>query len=143
MADPVTWAYIASASSAAFSGVSGYMAAQGEKQQAEINSYIGKTRAIQTDVQARSGMESELGSIRSTLAANQQRPGVGTFEVLNQLRSVRSRDRRVEFGNRMQESADWRLAGKNASQRGTMSLLGGVIKAAPSMFDLYDYHSKG
>ena len=90
---------------------------------------------------ARSGIESELGTIRATLAANQQQPGVGTLEVLKELQGVRGRERRIDFANRMQEAADWRMAGKNAGKKASAALAGGFIGAGPSLFDLYQYQS--
>ena len=142
MGDPViTGPLLLKAGGAIFSGVSAMQSAKAEKQQAEINSYIGRTRAIQTDVNARAGIESELGTIRATLAANQQQPGVGTLEVLKELRGVRGRERRIDFANRMQEAADWRMAGKNAGKKASAALAGGFIGAGPSLFDLYQYQS--
>jgi hypothetical protein len=124
------------------SGVAGYQAAQAEKERAKVNAYIGRTRAMQTDVSARQGMESELGTMRSALAANMQKQNVGTAEVFNELRTVRGRERRIEVGNRMAEAADWKMAAKNASAAGTGKLLGGLIKAGPGIFDLYQLKRK-
>lgn len=120
------------------SGAFGLMQAQGEKERAQVNAYIGRTRAIQTDVSARSGMESELGAMRNVMAANQQRPNVGTAEIFNDLRNVRGRERRIEFGNRMSEAADWRMQGRAAAGRGAAAMFGGLIKAGPSLMDLYE-----
>jgi hypothetical protein len=125
------------AGGALFSGFSAMGRANAERERAEINSYIGRTRAIQTDASARSGMESELGSMRAVFAANMQRPNVGTAEVFNELRGTRSRERRIEFGNRMQESADWRMTARSAGASATAAGLGGLVKAGPSIFDLY------
>lgn len=123
-------------------GLAAHGKAQGEKQMAENNAYIGRTRAIQTDVSAREGLNAELGTLRATLAANGQRPTVGTQGVFDELRKVRSRDRRIEYGNRMQEAADYRMQAKNAGKAGTAALLGGLIKAGPSMFEAYDVYKK-
>jgi len=126
-----------------FGGISAYQSAQAEKEQAQINAFIGRTRAMQTDAASRQGLNSELATLRATFGANQQRPGVGTFEINRDLRSVRAGDRRVEFGNRMQEAAGFRTAAKNAGAAGRNALLGGLIKAGPSLFDLYELNRRG
>lgn len=125
-----------------FGGISAMQQAKGAKEQAEVNSFIGRTRAIQTDAAARSGLDSELANMRATFAANQQRPGVGTFEIMRELRKVRGQERAVEFSNRMQEAADYRMAGKNAMAKGTGELLTGFVNAGPSLFDFYNYRRK-
>lgn len=125
----------------AVSGISGGIQAsnqaKAEKEAAEINSFVGRTRAMQTDTSARQGLSAELATLRATLNANQQRPNVGTGEISRDLRAVRSNDRRVEFGNRMQESASFRTEARFAGSRSRGALLGGFIKAGPSLFDLY------
>lgn len=135
-------ALLAQAAVPILGGLSAFSEAKGQKKAAEINSYIGRTRALQTDASARSGLEGELATMRATFASNQQRPGVGTVEVMKELRSVLNTERAVAFGNRMQEAADYRLAGKNAMAKGTSALLGGFMKAGPSFFDFYDYRRK-
>ena len=141
--DPVTASLALQAGSAAASGIAGFGQAQAEKKQAEINAFIGRTRAIQTDADSRRGLNSELGSMRNVMGANQQAPGVGTFEVMNELRETRNRERRVNVGNRNSEAASQRMQANAAGQRGIMSLVGGGMKAGPSMFDLYDYKRTG
>ena len=138
-----TAAQLLSAGSGIASGIAGFSQARGAKKQADINAYIGRTRALQTDVAARQGMESEFGTMRSVFAANQQRPNVSTMEVFNELRSVRDRERRIEFGNRMAEAADWKMRARNEGAGGTGALLGGFIKAGPSSFDLYQLKTRG
>jgi hypothetical protein len=140
--DPVSGAFLLKAGSAIATGVSGFAAAQGEKKNAEINSYIGRTRAIQTDAAARSGLNDELGGIRTVLGANGQPPGVGTFEVIKELRETRDRERAVEFGNRTQEAAAFSRDAKAAGGRAFGALIGGGLKAGPSLFDLYDYRKR-
>ncbi len=136
-------ALIAAAVSPVAQGIAGYQQAQGEKQRAETNAYIGRTRAVQTNVNAREGLNEELATMRATFATNAQKPGVGTMEVFDELRRVRSRERRVEFGNQMAQAADWKMAAKNAGAAGSSALLGGFLKAGPSLFDLYEYNKKG
>lgn len=138
MGDPVTTTLALQAVSAGASGLAGYGEAQGVKNQAEINSYIGKTRAIQTDTANREGLNDELATLRATLAANGQRMNVGTGEITSELRKVRSRERRVDVANRNQESADYRMQAANAGAAGFGSLLGGLIKAGPDLYSLYD-----
>lgn len=131
-------ALLVQAGGAIASGISGYQAAKGEQKRAEINSYIGRTRAIQTDTAARQGLSSELAQVRSVLGANQQRPNVGVMELLSSIRTTRDRERRIEVGNRMSEASDWKIAGQNAKAKARGSLWEGFGRAAPSLFDLYE-----
>ena len=133
----------AQAAGSIFGGMAGAAEAKGEKQRAEINAYIGRTRANQADTDARLGLEDELSTLRATMAANGQRPGVGTMDIFNELRRTRGRERRVEVGNRMAEAADWKMAAKNAGNAATGSLIGGLFKAGPSLFDLYQLKKAG
>lgn len=142
MMDPVSGALMAQAAGPIFGGIAGSAEAKGEKKRAEINAYIGRTRAMQADTDAREGLESELGTMRAAMAQNGQRQNVGTMALFSELRRVRGRERRIEYGNRMSEVADWKMAGKNAKAKASGALMGGLIKAGPSMFSLYDY-SKG
>lgn len=142
MATPVI-ALALQAGTAVAGGMAARAQAKGEQERAQINSYIGRTRALQTDTTSRQGLESELGSIRAAMGANQQRPGVGTLEMINELRDVRGRERRINFGNRNAEAADWALAGRNAGGRAKAALGLGLIKAGPSLFDLYQYGRNG
>lgn len=130
-----TGALALQAGSAILGGISTAQGMAAQKEQAKINSYIGRTRAIQTDVSARQGLDSELSSMRAAFAANGQRQNVGTNEIFNELRSVRNRERRIEFGNQMQLSSDYAREAK--SYQPGMALLGGFLKAGPSLFDLY------
>ena len=139
MGDPVTLALGAQAGSSIFGGLAGAAEAKGEKKRAEINAYIGRTRAIQTDTDARVGLNDELATMRAALASNGQKQNVGTMALFDELRKQRGRERRVEVGNRMSEVADWKMAGKNASAKASSAMLGGVLKAGPSLFDLYQY----
>ena len=129
--------------SAIAGGMSTMAEAKSVKEQNKVNAYIGRTRAMQTDVAAREGMSAELGTLRATFAANGQRPTVGTEAVFNELRRVRGRDRRIEFGNRMQEASSYNMAAKSAASQGRAGLIGGFIKAAPSVFDVLEMKKRG
>lgn len=128
-----------SAASGLAQGLGGYASAQGEKQRAEVNSFIGRTRAIQTDTHSRQSLESELGSIRNVMGGSGQPAGVGTLEMVNELRANKNRERRIEVGNRMSEAYDWDMTGKNAANTAGWSLVGGALKSGPSLFDLIQY----
>lgn len=121
-------------------GISAMQQAGAQKEQAQINSYIGRTRAIQTDTSSREGLNSELANVRAVLSANGQRMNVGTFELFDELRSARGRERRVNFGNEMQTSAGFKQ--KANSIKPGMELAGGLIKAGPSLFDIYDWNKR-
>lgn len=124
------------AASSVAEGISGMQAANGEKFRADINSYVGETRYVQTNTAHRQGLESELGEIRAGFAANGQRPMSANLELLNEVRRVRNRERRINVGNEKRGAMDSRIAGKNAMARGRASLLNGLGNAAPSLFDL-------
>tara|TARA_R100001086_G_C11607264_1_gene194863 strand:+ start:21 stop:461 length:441 start_codon:yes stop_codon:yes gene_type:complete len=113
-----------------------------EAEQAEVNSFIGRTRAIQTDQAARRGLNEELGTLRAALGVNQESPSVGTFEIMQELRDTRDRERRIEVGNRMLESRDFGRQAQNLRARGSASLFGGFLRAGPSLFDLADYNNR-
>jgi hypothetical protein len=140
--DPVTSSLILQGGSGLLEGMAGRKQAQGEKQRAENNAFIGRTRAMQVDTNYRTDLNSELATLRTTLATNQQRPGVGTFEVMKELRDIRSRERRIEYGNEMSNVYDARLAAKNAKASGDAAMIGGLTRAAQPAFDLYQYKRK-
>lgn len=138
--DPASLALMVSATSGVASGIAGMQAAEGEAERARINSYIARTRSMQTDTTSREGLEDELASMRAALGGGQQRPGVGTMEIVSELRRIRNRERRIDVGNHRSEAADWRLRGRNARAEGRAALIGGIARAGPSMFDLYQLH---
>ena len=59
--------------------------------------------------------------------------------IFNEVRKQRSRERRIDYGNRMAEVADWKMQGKNAQAKASSAIMGGIIGAGPSLFDLYQY----
>ncbi len=109
--------------------------AEAQKQQAEINSYIGRTRAMQTDVSARDGLNLEMAEMRAAIATAGEKANTGTLAIFNGMRKARGRDRRIEYGNDMAVSADYRNQANSINPN--MALLGGVMKAAPSIYDMY------
>lgn len=119
-----------------FTGLAGRAQAKGEEMRARANAEIGRTRAAQTDTTARQDLNSELATLRTTLATNAQPMNTGTAAIFNELRRTRSRERRITTGNEMRGAADWSMAASNARAGGRNALLGGFIQAAPSMFDL-------
>lgn len=119
-------------------GMAGNAQAQGEKQRAENNAYIGQTRAIQTSASSAESLNSELATLRSTFAANGQRPSVGNDAIFSELRRVRARETRVNVGNDMSASYDWNRQAKNAGRAGTAAMFGGIAGAGTSIFDLYN-----
>jgi len=125
------------AGSSIVGGLAGRAEAQGQVQMAQANAYIARTRALQTNAAARRGLESEMASVRNVLGANGQPMNVGVMDMLRQVQEDRSREMRIEVGNRRAEEADWRMRGANASAAGQASVLSGFAKAGPSLFDLY------
>ncbi len=132
-----TGALLAASAVPIFQGLTGRAEAKGEQRRAAANAEVGRTRANQTDTTAREGLNSELATLRTTLAGNGQPMNTGTAAIFSELRRVRGRERRIETGARNQEAADWSMAARNAGATGRNALLGGFIKAAPNMFDLY------
>lgn len=138
MGEPVTTtALVLSAGKSVMEGFGAKQEADAEKQAAQVNSYIARTRAAQADTDARQGLSDELGSMRAALAANGQEPSVGTFEVFRELREVRNRERRVTVDNRNNEARNFDTAARNAGNRARWAMPMALTKAAPSMFDLY------
>lgn len=127
----------AKAGGAILGGLGGRAAAKAQQKQAEINAYIGKTRAIQTDTAARESLSAELANFRTVMATNAQKAGVGTFEVMQELRDVRGRERRVDVANRNQEASAYKMQGAAYGAQGRAAMLGGIVGAGPSLFDLY------
>jgi hypothetical protein len=137
MGDPVTTALILQGGTSVLGGMSGMAQAQGEKQRAQNNAYIGQTRAIQTSATGAESLNSELATLRATFAANGQRPSVGNDAIFSELRRVRSRETRINVSNDKAGVADWNRQASNAGRAGTAAMIGGIAGAAPSMFDLY------
>lgn len=124
------------AASAIASGVSGMMAAQGEKRRAEVNAYIGRTRAIQTGTVARQNLESELGGYRNVLATNGSPMDSANFDLLSEVRGIRERERRIGVSNEMSGVYDQQMAAKNAQAKGFGSLISGFGRAAIPLYNL-------
>lgn len=131
------------AGSSILGGMAAKRQAESMKKQAENNAYIGRTRAIQTDTAAREGSNEELATLRTTLATNGQVQNAGTFEIFKELRRTRNRERRIEYGNRMQESYQYGRQADAYGAQGRQAMTRGLIGAAPSLFDLYQLTSKG
>lgn len=140
--DPVSGALALKIAGAGASGLAGFGKAKAEKESAKVNAFIGRTRAIQTGTDAARGLSSELGSFRNVMGANEQAPGVGTFEVMQELRETRGRERRVNVANRNSEAGSYRMQANAAGGRATGALIGGAFAAGPSLFDLNQYQRK-
>jgi hypothetical protein len=137
MGDPVsTVALGTKAAGSIFEGLAGNAQARAEKKQAQVNAYIGRTRAIQTDAAAREGLNSELGAMRAAFAASGEPLSLGTAAIMDELRRVRGNERRIAVANENQTAGDWSRYAASAGQKARASLAGGLIGAGPSMFDL-------
>ncbi|PZQ99209.1 MAG: hypothetical protein DI533_00430 [Cereibacter sphaeroides] len=123
-------------------GMAGRDEAKGEQKRAEANSFVYRTRAIQTSTAARAGLNDELATLRATLAGNGQRPGVGTYEIMRELRDTRKRERRVAYGNEMAASYNADTEARIAKKKGQNALIGGFAGAAKPAFSLYDLYKK-
>lgn len=140
--NPAVGSFALQAGSGLLEGMAGRRAAMAEKQRADNNAFIGRTRAIQTSTAMREDLNSELGTMRAVMATNGQRPNVGTFEMMRELRDVRSRERRIAYGNEMMGVYDQQMASRNAQDAGRAAMIGGITKAAGPLMDLYSYKRK-
>lgn len=127
----------AQAGTAILGGLGARQEAKAQQQQAEINAYIGKTRAMQTDTAAREGLSAELANFRTVMAANAQKAGVGTLKVMQDLRDVRGRERRVDVANRNQEASGYKMQAQAYAAQGRNAMITGIGKAVPSLYDMY------
>ena len=134
--DPVTATLALTAGKSVIGGAAASAEARGERQRAKINAEIARTRAIQTDTVERQNLESELGTARAAFGANEQRMNVGVLEVLNDIRTVRGRERRISVENENTRAADFRTQARNFSSKSRFAMNYGLIKAAPSIYDL-------
>lgn len=125
----------------AASSVVGGMAAMGqaraERQRAENNAYIGETRALQTAAGIGEQLNSEIATLRATVASNGQGM-TGALPFLREARRRRGREARIGVANERQGAADWRMQGQNAMAQGRAAMLGGILGAGPSLFEIYD-----
>ncbi|QDP64844.1 MAG: hypothetical protein Unbinned5081contig1001_1 [Prokaryotic dsDNA virus sp.] len=117
------------AGAAVAGGVSSLVAAKNEKRRSEINAYVGETRAIQTGTVARQNLESELGMYRNVLNSG---GGIDSadYDLLDDIRTIRGRERRINVQNEKTQANDWRMQGNNAMARGWGGFFSGVGKAA-------------
>lgn len=116
--------------------------ADDQARQADINAYIGKTRAIQTDVDARRGLESELSTMRATFASNNQRPNSATAMMMGELRTARNDERRINVANANQVAGDYMTSADNNRKAGRRAATIGFVRAVPNMFSLIDLKKK-
>lgn len=133
----------AQAASPILGGLGARADARAQKQQAEINAYIGKTRVIQTDTAARESLAGELATFRTVMATNAQRPSVGTYEIMQDLRDVRGRERRVEVANRNQEVSAYKMQAQAYGATARLAPFLGLAKAAQPLYALFDLRKNG
>lgn len=136
MGDPVTMALGAQAIGKIAGGVGDYQNAKLQKQQAEDNAYIGRTRAMQTDAISRETLNRDLGSIRAGLASSGQGVNLGSGALMDAYRTASSQQRAISYGNAMTQSYQYQQQA-NGIHPG-LSLISGFAGAAPSMFSLFD-----
>lgn len=118
-----------------FGAFSSMQQASSMRQQEKINAEIGRIRADQTDTVARQGLEDEISSFRSAFSANDAGSSVATLGILNEVRKVRERDRRINLGNARQQQ--YSASARARSYRPGIALGRGLARAAPSIFELY------
>lgn len=122
--------------------VAGGLAARGqakaEQEMGRINAYIGETRAIQTATTNVEQLNSELGTLRATLAQNGQGINAGTMPFFNELSRVRMREGRIQTNNERSRAEDSRMQARAAGQRAAWAPIIGIGKAAPSMYNIWE-----
>lgn len=123
------------------SAVAGGMAARGqakaEEERGRINAYIGRTRAMQTATTNVENLNSELGTLRATLAQNGQGMNAGTMPFFNELARTRLREGRIKRNNELAGAEDSRMQAEAAGQRAAWAPVLGLGKAAPSIYDMW------
>jgi len=128
-------ALVSQAAGPIFGGFAAASEARQMRQQEQINAEWGKIRADQSDTAARVGLEEDLGAYRAAMSANGAGPSVATLGILDEVRKIRGRDRRIETGNRNREVFDARARAR--SYRPGMEIARGFARAGPSLFQLY------
>tara|TARA_R110000868_G_scaffold237132_9_gene491605 strand:- start:17527 stop:17952 length:426 start_codon:yes stop_codon:yes gene_type:complete len=134
--DPATAAVALKAGSAIGGAFASRSQGIQEQKNANLNAFIGRTRALQTDTAARQSLSSELASARNAFAANGDNPSVGTFGILNEIRTAGDRNRRIAVGNEKSAANDYTQAGINARAKGQRGFVSGLAKAGPSLFQI-------
>jgi|AACY02.16.fsa_nt_gi hypothetical protein len=104
------------------------------RQQEKINAEWGRIRANQTDTAARMGLEEDLSAYRAVFSANDTGVNSGTIGLLDEARTIRQRDRRIEVGNRNREATD--AERRAATYKPGLEMARGFMRAAPSLFQL-------
>lgn len=120
--------------SAILGGIASAQQQRAMREQERVNAEWGKIRANQSDTAARQGIEGDIASARAVFNANDAGMNTGTLGVLEEIRRVRGRDRRINTANHMRESYD--ASRRAASYRPGLAMLGGIMKAGPSLFEL-------
>lgn len=136
MAVPLALAF--GAASGILGGLGQLAAGRAARKQAQINAYIGETRAMQTGAALTESLGSELGTLRATFAANGQGGGAEFFQ---QLRQMRQRELRVAVGNERNNADGIRRQGQGAYMQGVAGALGSFASAGPSLFSIADYNA--
>lgn len=125
------------AGGAVASGLAAHGQAKAEEERGRINAYIGKTRAIQTATTNVEALNSELGTLRATLAQNNQGMNAGTMPFFNELARTRLREGRIKRNNELAGAEDARMGAEAAGQRAAWAPIIGIGKAAPSLYDMW------
>lgn len=112
-------------------GMSSASQARSMREQEKIQAEWGRIRADQTDASAREGLESDLSSYRATFNANDAGASVANLGILNQVREIRNRDRRISVGNANREAYGAEMAA--AQYNPQMEIFSSVLSAGPSL----------
>lgn len=130
-------ATLASAAAPVFTGLSERSAARARARQEVINARIAGVRALQTETAARAGLESEMASIQSAMAAGGSTANVAATEYMMENRRIRDREIRIGVNNELQRRDDLLMTARDTKRMGNVAAMQGFTKGLPSMFDLY------
>ena len=137
--DPATLTMVTLGAQAA-STVSGAMAARGqakaERERANINAYIGRTRAIQTGAAGYRRLTSKLATLRATMRANGQTDG---GVMARQIRQDIGRDIRLSVANEMTRVNDYRYEARAARSRGRQAFMMAAVQGGRSLFQMHEF----
>lgn len=136
-------ATLASAAGPIMGGLSARAQAKAQARQEVINARISGIRALQTETAARAGLESEMASIQSAMAASGSTANVAATEFLNENRAIRDREIRIGVSNELQRRDDSLRSARDSRRAGNVALISGFAKGFPSMFDLYNNLGQG
>lgn len=137
--DPVTGGLLLTAGTSIFKGFTGFQQGKAEQQRADIGAFNVETKSVQDDTSARLGIENELAQVRNQFGSG---GGVAGFDVLNEVRRLSDRQRRIGASGQTQRAEDMKFQGRLAGYGAQNKLIGGVLGAGQSIFTIAKNRNK-